>query len=69
MFLGYGDLTHEVESVKASVLAGLFIDIRVRRYPGIHHFVPPELIYTRAHAHELLSHWRGADVSASQLSL
>jgi len=69
VFLGYGDLTHEVESVKASVLAGLFMNIRVRRYPGIHHFVPPELIYTRAHAHELLSHWRGADVSASQLSL
>src|SRR5690349_11777258 len=41
-FLGYGDLTHEVESIRAGVLARLFADIQVRRFAGVHHFVPPE---------------------------
>ena len=68
-FLAYGDQTHEVESIKAGILARLFGDIRVRRYSGIHHFVPPEMIYTAAYAQALLSHWRAAEASGAQLPL
>ena len=59
----------DVESIKAGVLARLFADIHVRRYRGIHHFVPPEMIYTAAYAQALLSHWRAAETSAAQLPL
>ena len=60
LFLGYGDLTHEVESAKASVLAGFFADIRVKRFAGVHHFVPPEQIYTAEHALALEDLWAHA---------
>jgi len=65
----YGDLTNEIESIKAGVLAELFNDVRVRRYTGIHHFVPPEQIYTPAYAQALLNHWSSAETSAAQLPL
>ncbi|HET7339724.1 MAG TPA: alpha/beta fold hydrolase [Candidatus Dormibacteraeota bacterium] len=64
----YGDLSHEEQAVKAAVLARLFADIHVRRYAGIHHFVPPEMIYTTDHANLLLDHWRRAELSARQLA-
>ena len=66
-FLGYGDLTHEVESVKASVLAGLFADVRVKRFAGVHHFVPPGQIYTAEHAQALENLW--ARASGPELAL
>lgn len=70
VYLGYGDLTHEIEAVKAGVLARVLGDIRVQRYPGIHHFVPPEQIYTRAHATSLKELWLRADARlVPQLSL
>lgn len=69
VFLAYGDLTHEVESIKAGVLASLFGDVRVRRYSGIHHFVPPEMIYTADYSRALLDHWRRAESSGAELSL
>lgn len=71
VYLGYGDLTHEVEVVKAGVLARLFRDIRIQRYPGIHHFVPPDQIYTPAHAKSLEELWHRAEAAAlaPQLSL
>jgi pimeloyl-ACP methyl ester carboxylesterase len=59
-FLGYGDLTHEVESAKASVLASLFADIRVKRFAGVHHFAPPDQIYTAEHAVALEDLWARA---------
>jgi pimeloyl-ACP methyl ester carboxylesterase len=65
VFLGYGDQTRDVESIKAGVLAGLFGDIQVRRYPGVHHFSPPELMYNRIRAQALLSHWRHAETSGA----
>src|SRR5207248_11486391 len=34
VFLGYGDLTSDAESVRAAVLAHLFADIHVRRFAG-----------------------------------
>jgi pimeloyl-ACP methyl ester carboxylesterase len=64
VFLGYGDHTHEIEEVKAGVLARLLPDFRVRRMAGVHHFVPPELIYTRGHSATLLALWTGAAASA-----
>ena len=68
-FLAYGDQTHEVESIKAGILARLFGDLRVHRYSGIHHFVPPEMIYSADYSQALLDHWRRADVLAAKLSL
>lgn len=66
VYYGYGDLSHEEQAQKAAVLAQLFADIRVQRFPGIHHFVPPEQIYTEAHAEALLDLWqRGARVEAA----
>src|SRR5438876_5859870 len=69
VFLAYGDLTHESESTRAGVLARLFQDIHVRRFPGIHHFVPPDQIYTATHVRSLLDHWRRAEELAPQLPL
>jgi pimeloyl-ACP methyl ester carboxylesterase len=61
VFYAYGDLSHEEQAQKAGILAQLFADFRVRRYSGIHHFVPPEQIYTADHAALLLDHWRAAE--------
>jgi pimeloyl-ACP methyl ester carboxylesterase len=65
VYLGYGDLTSEMEVVKAGILAGLFGDIRVQRYAGIHHFVPPERIYTQEHARALDALWQHAAIAAA----
>ena len=62
----YGDQSHQEQAVKAGVLAQLFTDIRVRRYAGIHHFVPPEQIYTPEHAALLLEQWRRAELPVAE---
>jgi len=64
----YGDLSHEEQALKAGILAQLFADIRVRRYAGVHHFVPPDQIYTAGHAALLVDLWLSAETSASELS-
>jgi pimeloyl-ACP methyl ester carboxylesterase len=64
----YGDMSHPEQALKAGILAQLFADLRVRRYSGVHHFVPPEQIYTAEHAALLLDHWRRAELQASELS-
>ncbi|TMG69279.1 MAG: alpha/beta hydrolase [Chloroflexi bacterium] len=69
VFLGYGDLTSDAESVRAAVLAHLFADIHVRRFAGVHHFVAPEQIYTLEHVRLLLNLWRRGEASATQLPL
>ncbi len=61
IFYAYGDQTHEVEAIRASIVARLFGDVRIRRFAGVHHFVAPELIYTAEYADLLLEHWRRAD--------
>lgn len=61
VYLGYGDLTGSYESTKVAVLAQLFGDIRVQRFDGIHHFVPPEQLYTPAHAASLRELWLRAE--------
>jgi pimeloyl-ACP methyl ester carboxylesterase len=68
VFYGYGDLSHEEQALKAGILARLFADIRVHRYAGVHHFVPPEQIYTPPHVSALLGLWEGAERSAAQAS-
>jgi hypothetical protein len=71
VYLAYGELTHDIEAVKAGVLARAFGDIRIQRYQGVHHFVPPDQIYTPAHAKALDELWRRAEAGAltPQLSL
>jgi pimeloyl-ACP methyl ester carboxylesterase len=68
VFHAYGDQTHETEALRASVLARLLPDIRIRRFAGVHHFVPPERIYTPEYAEMLLAHWRRAEQLQRQLS-
>lgn len=68
VFYGYGDLSHQEQVLKAGILAQLFADIRIRRYHGVHHFVPPEMIYTPEHAALLLDYWRRAVSGVPQLS-
>lgn len=69
-YLGYGALTHELEEIKAGILAQLFADIHVQRFAGIHHFVPPEQIYTPAQGASLRELWlRGEARLVPQLSL
>jgi pimeloyl-ACP methyl ester carboxylesterase len=70
VYYAYGDLSHDEQAMKAGILARLFTDIRVQRFAGIHHFVPPEQIYTADQVESLLALWRcGEARSASQLSL
>ncbi len=61
VFYAYGDLSHPEQALKAGILAQLFGDIQVRRYAGVHHFVPPDMIYTPGHARTLLDLWRNAE--------
>ncbi len=66
VYYAYGDQSHGEQALKAGVLAQLLSDLRVRRFAGVHHFVPPELIYTREHVDDLLELWRRAERSAAQ---
>ena len=65
VFLGYGELTGEQEEIRAGILARLLPDIHVRRFPGVHHFAPPEQIYTGEHVRALHELWARADLLAS----
>jgi pimeloyl-ACP methyl ester carboxylesterase len=56
-FLGYGDLTGKHEEVKAGILGRLFPDVHIRRFSGIHHFLPPEQIYRPDHVLALRELW------------
>ena len=63
-FLGYGDLTDEHVEASAVILARLLPDVHIRRFRGIHHFVPPEQIYTADHVRALRELWARAAVPA-----
>jgi pimeloyl-ACP methyl ester carboxylesterase len=54
---GYGGLTHPKEELQAAVLGRLLPDVRIRRFDGIHHFVPPEEIYNGDHIQALRELW------------
>lgn len=60
VYYAYGDLSHDEQALKAGLLAQLFADIHVRRFSGIHHFVPPEEIYVPDHVEALLGMWESA---------
>ncbi len=68
VFYGYGDLSHGEQALKGGILAQLFADIHVERFAGVHHFVPPEQIYTPRHVAALENLWARAEESAGQLS-
>ena len=57
VFYGYGDLTSEMVEFQAAVLGGLLSDVHIMRFAGIHHFVPPEQIYTPEHIEALRQLW------------
>lgn len=57
VFLGDGDLTLDTAEVTASVLGRLFLDIRIMRFRGVHHFVAPEQIYNSEHIAALRALW------------
>ncbi len=64
VFLGYGDLTGELEELRASILARLFSDIQIKRFTGIYHFTAPEQIYTSEHVRALRDLWARAVLPA-----
>jgi len=63
VFYAYGDLSHDEQAMKAGILAKLFPDVHVRRFSGVHHFVPPEQIHTPAHVRALTELWSAAESS------
>jgi len=65
VFLGHGELTGEYEEVKVAILARLLPDVHIRRLPGIHHFMPPEQIYTADHVDALRRLWARAATPVS----
>jgi pimeloyl-ACP methyl ester carboxylesterase len=58
VYYAYGEMSHDEQAEKAGILAQLFPDIHVQRFAGVHHFVPPEELYTDAHARALQDLWR-----------
>jgi pimeloyl-ACP methyl ester carboxylesterase len=62
-YYAYGDLSHQEQALKAGILAQIFPDIHVERFAGIHHFVPPQQIYTPKHVASLLDLWARAERS------
>jgi pimeloyl-ACP methyl ester carboxylesterase len=65
VLLGYGDLTGEYEEVMAAVLARRLPDLHIRRFSGIHHFSPPEQIYSAEHVRALRDLWARAAVTTT----
>lgn len=59
VFFAYGDLTAVHQEVWAGVLSRLLPDIHIRRFDGIHHFVPPAQIYREDHIEALRELWAG----------
>ena len=62
VFFGYGDLTAVHQQVWVGVLSRLLPDLHIRRFDGIHHFVPPERLYNPAHVQALRDLWLRAAV-------
>lgn len=63
VYYAYGSLSHDEQALKAGVLAQLFPDMHIQRFDGVHHFVPPENIYTPKHAQALLALWQAGRAS------
>jgi pimeloyl-ACP methyl ester carboxylesterase len=61
VFYGYGDLTGVHQEVWLGALAQLLPDLHLRRFGGIHHFVPPARIYSPEHVEALRELWAKAE--------
>ena len=61
VFYGYGDQTGVHEEIRARILGRLLPDVQIRRFGGIHHFVPPERIYGPDHVQALRALWARAE--------
>lgn len=61
VFFAYGDRTAIHQEVWAGVLSRLLPDIHIRRFEGLHHFVPPAEIYNNDHVRELRELWARTD--------
>lgn len=57
VFVGHGALTGEQEEIRAGVLGRLLPDVHIRRFEGVHHFVPADTLYTPEHLRELRDLW------------
>ena len=57
VLFGYGDQTGEQEGIKASRLSRLLPDLHIRQFAGMHHFMPPERIYTTEHVAAIRELW------------
>jgi len=68
VYYAYGDLSHDEQALKAGILGRLVPDIRIQRFAGVHHFVPPDRIYTAPHVSGLVELWQRAEDSARQTS-
>jgi len=68
VYYAYGDLSHPEQALKPGILAQYFADIRVHRFDGVHHFVPPDMIYTAEHVDALIALWHAAERSAAEPS-
>jgi pimeloyl-ACP methyl ester carboxylesterase len=65
VFLGYGELTGVHEEIRVGILSRLFSDVHVRRFGGVHHFVPAEQIYSSDHVQTLRELWERAAMPAT----
>lgn len=68
VYYAYGDLSHPEQAMKAGILGQYFADIHIHRFDGVHHFVPPEMIYTADHVDALVGLWHRAERSAAEPS-
>lgn len=57
VYLGYGLLTAESMVRRVQLLAGLFPDLWIEAYPGLHHFGPPQRTQPVRYAAALRQLW------------
>lgn len=61
VYLAYGLLTHEGMIRRMQSLAGLFPDVWIEAYPGLHHFAPPQRSRPAHYATALRHLWARAE--------
>jgi pimeloyl-ACP methyl ester carboxylesterase len=61
VYLAYGLLTHEGMIRRMQALAGLFPDVWIEAYPGLHHFAPPQRSRPAHYAAALRHLWARAE--------
>ena len=65
VYLAYGLLTHEGMVRRMQSLAGLFPDVWIEAYRGLHHFAPPQRSRPGHYAAALRSLWARAEAGHS----